>query len=223
MNIPVAGISTVKTNAKSLTYQPPLRNLLTERFVNSILPFISAGIDTQGKGQVSFITTKDNVYQSEDIKLLNEYLSSLYHDLVWVVPDSLMPVFSASLPTSAIAMYIPGVAQLNSKIADDLVGKDLSANRLILYVTPNLSKNSLPVSVARKSTLNLLVFNADDTWQPVDRDLLNKTKALTPDVPFYTWLTHTDESNLDGIIGEIPKQRSWARRKVKKMLTLNLR
>ena len=69
MNIPVAGISTVKTNAKSLTYQPPLRNLLTERFVNSILPFISAGIDTQGKGQVSFITTKDNIY----IYISNDY------------------------------------------------------------------------------------------------------------------------------------------------------
>jgi len=223
INLPVAGISTGKTNAKSLTYQPPLRNLLTERFVNSILPFISAGIEAHGKAQISFITTKDNVYQTDDIKLLNEYLSSLYHDLVWIVPESLMPVFSAALPASAIATYVPGVSLLNSKLADDLTGKDLSVNRLILYVTPDLSKNSLPVSVARQSNLNLLVFNANDTWQPADRDLLNKTRTLTRDIPFNIWLTNTDESNLDGLIGEIPKQRSWARRKVKKMLTLNLR
>ncbi|BAU54894.1 GumC family protein [Mucilaginibacter gotjawali] len=223
MNIPVAGISAIRSNARSLSYQPPLRSLLTERFVNAILPFISAGIEAHGKAQVSFITTKDNVFQTDDIKLLNEYLSSLYNNLVWVVPESLLPVFSAAVPAEALVGYLPAVAQLNSKIPDDLVNKDLSANRLILYVTPNLAKNSLPVSVARKSSLNLMVFNANDTWQPVDRDLLNKTRALTPDIPVYTWLTQTDESNLDGIIGEIPKRRSWLRKKVKKMLTLNLR
>jgi uncharacterized protein involved in exopolysaccharide biosynthesis len=223
MNIPVAGISAIKSNAKSLTYQPPLRSLLTERFVNSILPFISPAIEATGKGQISFITTKDNVYQPEDIKLLTDYLTTLYNDLVWVVPESLMAIFSAAIPASAIAGYTPGVARLNDKLVDELTGKDLSANRLILYVTPNLSKNSLPVSIALKSNLNLLVYNANDTWQPVDRALLNKTKMLTPDVPLYTWLTNTDESNLDGIIGEIPKQRSWFRRKVKKILNLNLR
>jgi len=223
INLPVAGISLANAGAKPQPYQQPLRNLLAEKFVSSMLPFISPVAGGPARAQISFITTRADVFKPADIKLLNEFFSSLYNNPVWIVPTGLMPVFAEALPLSALAGYTPGIGQLNVKNIDGLTDKHLAGCSLALYITPNLAKNSLPPAVARASNLNLLVFDANDTWQPADGEILKKTKAITPDVPFYIWLTNADESNLEGTIGEIPKHRSWARRKVKKMLNLNLR
>jgi hypothetical protein len=68
-----------------------------------------------------------------------------------------------------------------------------------------------------------LVVNADETWQNADKEIVAKLEKSITGVPLHTWLVNADETNLETTIGEIPKKRSWLRRKVKKMITLNLR
>ncbi len=197
--------------------------VLTEQLINAVLPYVTFSIAEKGRAQVSFITTRPDIYKAKDIKILHEQLTSLYKDAFWVIPDTNAEIFSSALPAESFAVYSPGTEQLNYRSADELVGKDLSPHWLILYVSPVVSKHALPKSIVKSSAANLLVFDAGNTWQPFDKELLAKTKDIDRSIPFYTWLVNTSDANVDGIVGEIPKRRSWLRKKVKKTVTLNLR
>ena len=222
IGLPLAGVS-ITGSTTIMPYQHALRNLLAEQFVSTILPFIAKPIEDNGTAQVSMITTKGSVFRETDIKRLHKFLSSLYNDTYWVVPVNYAEVFSAALPQNTFAIYTPALVQLNYKNVQELITENPQQHKLIIYISPDLSQSSLPVAIANASDLAVLAFKADDTWLALDKETLQKAKVAAHNVPFFTWLVNTDEANLDGLIGEIPKSRSWLRRKIKKILTLNLK
>jgi hypothetical protein len=222
IGLPLAGVS-ITESTTIMPYQHTLRNLLAEQFVSAILPYISKPIEDNGTAQISVITTKGSVFRETDIKRLHKFLTSLYSDTYWVVPVSYAEVFSAALPQNTFAIYTPALAQLNYKNVQELITENPQQHRLIIYISPDLSQSSLPVAIAKTSDIVVLAFKADDTWLALDKETLQKAKAAAHNVPFFTWLVNTDEANLDGLIGEIPKNRSRLRIKIKKLLTLNLK
>ncbi len=223
IGLPLGGVALAEEKSKKeKAYQQPLSFILTEQLVNTLLPFVAKAIDEKGQAQVSFITTRTNVYKANDIQLLHEQLETLYDDAFWVIPQSSADVFSSVLPKDSFAVYKPGTSQLNYKCISSLANKDLSENRLIMYVSPVISQHALPVSIIKSSEVNLLAFNAGDTWQPSDKEFLVKTRDINRSIPFFTWLVNTSEVNIDSVVGEIPKKRSWLRKKVKKTVSLNL-
>jgi uncharacterized protein involved in exopolysaccharide biosynthesis len=210
IGLPLAGVS-ITGGVTILPYQHTLRNLLAEKFVSAILPYISKPIEDKGKAQISIITTKSRVFQETDLKRMHKFLSSLYNDTYWIVPANYAEV------------YTPDLVQLNYKNVYELTNEPQKEHQLTIYISPDLSQNSLPDSFAKTADLMLLAFKANDTWLPLDKEILIKVKTTIQDIPFFTWLVNTDEANLDGLIGEIPKKRSWLRKKIKKLLTLNLK
>ena len=223
IGLPLGGValSDDLTKAGKL-YKPSLANILTEQLVTTLLPFINHSIDIGGKAQVSFITTKADVYRTKDILVLHQQLSALYPDLLWAVPEKDEALFLQVLPAHSLAVYTPSTGQLNYKCVSQLIHQDISSHRLILYVSPNVSRNAVPHSIVKSSAANLLVFDARTVWQPAERELLAKTKNIDRSIPFYTWLVNTSDVNVDGVLGEIPKNRSWLRRKVKKVVAHKL-
>ncbi|WP_184549235.1 GumC family protein [Mucilaginibacter sp. FT3.2] len=223
LDLPLAGIS-IKSPFDALqSYQHVLRDLLTEQLIHTIIPFITTSIETNGVAQVSLLSNENDSYISNDIQLFHRLFSSIFNDVFWVVPQNYASVFQNALPAKALGIYTPAIHQLNYKNVSELVSEDLSAYNVIFYVSPNLTQNSIPAAIAKASNINLLVINANETLQTADKELITKTRAVIGENAFFTWLVNTDETNLDGIIGEIPKKRSWLRRKVKKMIALNLR
>ena len=222
IGLPVTGISIKTSGEVPPAYQYQLRHLLAEQLISNLLPFITAPVGNN-KAQISLVTIKNGVLQSGDIKLFHELFSQIFKLIFWVVPQPDEQVFRLALPPGSFASYVPGVSQLNLSKAGDLVERDLSGYDLVFYVSPNLALNSLPLSIAKSSVISLLVVNADETWQNGDREIVNKIEKSTAGIPLHTWLVNADETNLETTIGEIPKKRSWLRRKVKKMVTLNLR
>jgi uncharacterized protein involved in exopolysaccharide biosynthesis len=223
LGLPLIGMSIANNHKKVSAYTPSLRNLLMEQMINNMLPFISSAVDETGRAQVSFLTTKNDVYKSDDISLLHNHFTTLYPRLCWVVPEDYRGIINGRIPQNACAFYKPAISQLNYRDVLELINDDFSTSNVVFYLTPNIAQHSLPLSVAKKSILNIMVFSGNDTWQPADKEILMKVKKGMPAIPLFTWLVNMDEANLDSTIGEIPKSRSWIRRKVKKVLTLNLR
>ncbi|MES2111626.1 MAG: hypothetical protein V4577_22905 [Bacteroidota bacterium] len=223
IGLPMAGVS-IAGGVTIMPYQDKLRSLLAEQFVSNLLPYIAKAVDNNGSAQITLLTTKGGVFRETDLKRLHKLLSSLYDDTYWVAPVNYQEVLSAALPQNAFAVYTPALVQLNYKSVQQLINDSPGgANKLTIYISPDLSQNSIPSAIAKASDLVILAFKADDTWLPLDKELLLKTKNEVQNIPFFTWLTNTDEANLDGLIGEIPKTRSWLRKKIKKLLTLNLK
>ncbi len=224
MGLPLGGVALSDDLTKEgKLYKSSLAMILTEQLVTTLLPFITSDIEANNKAQISFIATRADVYKAKDILVLHQQLSALYNDVLWVIPEQNKTIFSEALPAHSFAVYTPSTEQLNYKCVCELIRQDISSHRLILYVSPNISRNALPHSIVKSSTANLLVFDARTIWQPADKEFLAKTKNIDRSIPFYTWLVNTSDVNIDGVVGEIPKKRSWLRRKVKKTVTLNIR
>ncbi len=223
IGLPLGGVALSEDETKAgKLYKSSLATILTEQLVTTLLPFINHSIDVNEKAQISFITTKADVYKAKDILVLHQQLSALYPDLLWVVPQQNKALFSQVLPAHSLAAYTPSTEQLNYKCVSQLIGQDISSHSVILYVSPNISRNALPHSIIKSSAANLLVFDARTVWHPAERELLAKTKNIDRSIPFYTWLVNTSDVNIDGVVGEIPKKRNWLRRKVKKVVAHKL-
>jgi len=219
----VAGVSPVSALDKTLAYKEKLRGLLAGQMVSNLLPFITVPIEEKGSAMLSLISLRNDLYKSADLKMLNELLSAIFRDVCWVVPGQYIKVFAAAIPMSGLVAYSPSISQLNYKTAAEIAGRDLSKFELVIYVSPCLSECSIPAAMVHLAALNLVAIGANETWLSADKEALTKVEAVAAGAPLHTWLTNTEETNLEGIIGEIPKKRSWLRRKVKKLITLNLR
>lgn len=223
IGLPLGGVALSEDLTKAgKLYKPSLADILTEQLVTTLLPLINHSIDINGKAQISFITTKADVYKAKDILVLHQQLSALYPDLLWVVPEQNKDLFLPILPAYSLATYTPSIEQLNDKCVSQLIHRDISSHRLILYVTPNLSRNALPHSIVKSSAANLLVSDARTVWQSAERELLTKTKNIDRSIPFYTWLVNVSDVNVDSILSEVPKKRSWLRRKIKRVVAHKL-
>ena len=223
INLPLLGVSSRYDEFNPQPYQHALRTLLVEKFVSSVFSKMPPAANENAQLQMMMLTTKPGVFNEADIKLTHETLQTVFIDVCWVVPAEYSDIFSKALSPASFKVYTAGINQLNCKTVRDLVGEDLSGKNMVVWLTPDLSSHSLPTSIARASDMAVLAFKADDTWLPVDKALISTTRRNMPDVPFFTWLIGTDEANLDSLIGEIPKQRSWLKKKIKKILTLNLK
>ncbi|OOQ56710.1 GumC family protein [Mucilaginibacter pedocola] len=223
VHLPLAGVSVLVNESWASAYNASLRQLLAEQMINVLLPLINASMAEKGSAQLTLLHNKAEAYQPQDIALFNNLFEELFGPVNWVVPASELPAFERSLPVSNYTAYTPSVALLNVSNIGQIAGSVAQNAKLVVYVAPNLAQHSLPLALTQNSCAGLVVVNANDTWLPVDKELLAKLKASLSGTPLYTWLVKTDESNLDNLVGELPRQRSWIRRKIKKIVTLNLR
>lgn len=222
IGLPLVGISTIKKNIEPLEgYQKKLKNILTEQFIGTLLKYLLENQDKQ-QVQIGLFSFKDNLLNYEDIDLLHYDLVQLYPKLKWVIPQQLANSLFKTIDKDFFEIYTPRISDLNCLNAEKLVNKNLSDRDLIIHITPNLITNGLPIHISRNSSVNILVFSANDTWMKVHETMLQKLNETLFNVPLLTWLIDTHESNIDTIIGEIPKKRSWLRQKIRKIISLNL-
>jgi len=223
VNLPLAGIAVAADGNETKRYLTDLRHLLAEQLIGGVLPALNKALASNGMAQITLLETKSGGYKTEDIRLINQLLSQLFKKVHWVLPGDEMSTFAPALAMGNYHTYEPAINHLNFENVQQLAGSALIGCDLVIYVAPNLAYHSLPQVIAKQSAANLLVVNANETWRPVDKDLLAKLKNLFTGGNLYTWLVNVDENNIDGIIGEVPKKRTWFRRKIKKVVTLNLR
>lgn len=222
IGLPLAGVSLYQTNPQETGYKKTLVKILTEQLINTIMPYISASALEKKRLQIGFITTQNQVFNVADIVTLNKGLKALYPNLIWVIPHAYQNTFNSDTGTDFL-VYTPTIEQLNFKTTDELANTKLDTYDLILYITPNLSENGLPLDIIKASNINLLAVNALTTWRKIDKEIILRISKFNATIPTYTWLINTKESDLETHIGEIPKKRGWIRKKLKKLLTLNLR
>ncbi len=87
----------------------------------------------------------------------------------------------------------------------------------VILELPPLLKHPFPTQVLAKADLSLLVCRSNRVWNKADEKLLEKLLEGIPKPPGII-LNGTREENLESIIGELPKKRSWIRKTIKKIL-----
>lgn len=206
IGLPVAGAS-LAVNKKTKNYLP-ISNILAEQFLNILVPYINDAKELNDAAQISFITIKGNPYQKEDLQLLHENLTKIYKEIFWIVPEAYATDFASAIPQYAFEIYKPGVHLLDAKDCSNITSKDVSQYALLLFISPNLSENGLPLFITKRSCANVLACNANDNWTSADKEILNKIRHSITDIPFFIWLTKTAEENMEYVASGLRK-KGW--------------
>ena len=92
----------------------------------------------------------------------------------------------------------------------------------IFLELPALLSSEYPAKLAVSADLSLLICRATRTWNKADDEVLNVFKANSKQTVF-SMLNGTNVDNLEGIIGEIPKKRSWISKFIKRVINSDLK
>ena len=94
--------------------------------------------------------------------------------------------------------------------------KKLADYRFIFFEIPAIIGSDLPIEIMRNAHLSLLILKSSRGWNEADSLALeNYSNIIDHKVSSIINGTHTDV--LESIIGEIPKKRSWLRKKIKRI------
>lgn len=89
---------------------------------------------------------------------------------------------------------------------------------LLMIEFPALSSKLALYEILKKADLVIVVIDAKRKWTSSDDRNLSLLRENVP-VPTGVWLNRMKPDDLEEMIGEIPKTRSWIRRKIKKMIS----
>lgn len=87
----------------------------------------------------------------------------------------------------------------------------------IFVEVPAISDNIFNPTLMQSADLNYLVVDASRTWSATDNFLLEKLKEILGE-NLQPFLNRTLPDNMEDVVGEIPKKRSWIRTFVKNKL-----
>ena len=103
------------------------------------------------------------------------------------------------------------------KSISDLTTKqiDESIYNYIFLEVPAISKNQIPIELIQSFDLIIYFVNANRVWSEYDSSVIKKLKAITS-APTFSFLNGIRFDKLEGLIGELPKQRNSLRKTIKR-------
>jgi uncharacterized protein involved in exopolysaccharide biosynthesis len=125
------------------------------------------------------------------------------------------------LESSCMATYEVNGAFFNAKCYKDLTlskpNVSLKEPDYVIIELPNILDTNYPADLIVASDLVLLVCRSNRLWTKADENLLNNIKELSPSKLQYI-INGVAIDEVESLLGELPKKRSIARRKIKNLL-----
>lgn len=92
----------------------------------------------------------------------------------------------------------------------------------ILIELPALLASDFPARLVAAADMTVLVCKATRTWNKADTEVLAMYKN-NANHPVYSFINGVQPDNLESIIGEIPRKRSWFRKAMKRLINLDFK
>ncbi|MBC7381479.1 MAG: hypothetical protein H7296_00600 [Bacteroidia bacterium] len=203
-----------------------MQSSLMQQIINTVFIDLKK-IDPLAKSYTIIIfSTKGDEGKSFFAELLVNKLSRIRNKVLYLYPDSsgdhgknLEPenpkllTFSYQVNDGIIDYHgIKDFIRQNENISTDL--SEVSYNVLEI---PRLNKYPIPANLVEQAHYSIMVVHAAKSWTSADQFLLKTYLKLTAG-KISVLLNHVVPDLLESIYGEIPKKRSYFRRKIKEAL-----
>lgn len=103
-----------------------------------------------------------------------------------------------------------------------IIGINISDYNLIIIELDELGKFSLNDNLIKGIASHLFVVSGERVWSEADSRALTLFTKMTETQPMVI-LNHTEIDRLEAIIGELPKQRTFVRKAIKRVVTFNFK
>ncbi len=143
---------------------------------------------------------------------LGEKLEASICSTLWIHPHRKQQEDFA-FPYTVTANYV------HARNLEDLgIRKDPSAVNYVLLELPPLFDNPVPTRLIENARLIIFVADATRGWKNADDYTLNNLKKIAG-TKIVLFLNKVKYDQLEEIIGELPRKRSWFRKKIKQLVS----
>jgi polysaccharide biosynthesis transport protein len=168
---------------------------------------------------ITLFSTRNQEGKSFLAERIIKYLNKIGEKALWIKPS----VDTKTDDTDHCRMYEFSNDFIRLKSFENLkfientpVNVDYS---IILLELPSIIYSSYPIHLMEASDHNYLVCRANRSWSEADTSILAEIKELLKnDSKLSVILTGVSLDEMESVLGEMPKKRSWIRRLLKKII-----
>ncbi|MDO9512330.1 MAG: LysM peptidoglycan-binding domain-containing protein [Bacteroidales bacterium] len=93
--------------------------------------------------------------------------------------------------------------------------------KVVFLELPSIINFNYPIELLKKSDVSILLVRSNRTWRKSDGLALNTIVKLLKEKPFAI-LNGVEMEVIDTVLGELPRKRTWIRRKFKRLISLQV-
>ena len=196
----------------------------------SILAHFSSTFQTSNKSiyqstgkppVISISSIKKNEGKSFIGKMISGKFTGRFNNVLYLTPDEVQ----GFPPTVTTISYQKSETNFNGTTIYDwfpAIGIDASAYDLIILELDEIGKYSINDNLIKGISGHLFIVSAERVWAESDSRALALFTKMTETPPFII-LNHVEIDRMEAIIGELPKQRTFVRKAIKRVVTFNFK
>lgn len=166
-----------------------------------------------------FFSVFDSEGKSTLGSLLVKKLAETGYDILFLTHNSIGPIEGVEVKTYTVDK---GFHRINSvlDLSADLNQNMLSAYDYVFVEIPAILNHSYPINLFRNTDHSFLVTRANRAWSLADTNALKDIIEYTQENKPQVLLNGVELQEMETVLGDLPKQRSWFRRTLKNILRL---
>lgn len=219
-NVPLAGavaLDNIRTRKAIKLYET--QHSLIEQLISTISIHLSNNKENASQ-KIVIYSLRANEGKSFVAEKLLERLTSINGKAVLYSPEKGTHNIQVEPKDIELISYPVPENLIKVEQASELSNKEPSSRPITLIELPRINKYSIPSALVKNADLSLLIVNAKRNWSVAD-DHLQELYLKAVDHPVMVVINKTEADDLESILGELPKNRSIARRWIKKLISLN--
>lgn len=201
-----------------------MNNALVQRIINSIFIELKKSNYASDRHVITILSTKSGEGKSYIAKLLAIKLAQIKNNVILLNPETSSKKSDVIMEKVASDLQIKEYKVLDKLVDANNISDLIEANNetpledgqhsFTIIELPSLNKYPIPIEILDKSHISLLIVHAHKSWTASDQRILKEFEKVKPG-GVKVILNRVMPDLLEGIYGEIPKQRSEMRKRLK--------
>lgn len=201
-----------------------IKDSLLQRIINHMFVDLKKSSNKSGLYIITILSTKPAEGKSYLAQQLSEKLSLIKRNVLLLYPET------SGKERLELMKSSPKIITREYKVMSNLVDADtindlIEENSIpdtenfsfVIVELPSLNRYPIPSEIIEKSDISILVVHAMKSWTNSDRRIIKEFERVRPH-GVKVLLNNVNPDMLEGIYGEIPKNRSWLRKRIKLLL-----
>lgn len=201
-----------------------MNNALVQRIINSIFIELKKSNYDNDRHVITILSTKSGEGKSYIAKLLAIKLAQIKNNVILLYPETSGKKSDVIMEKVASDLQVKEYKVLDKLVDAHNISDLIEANNetpledgqhsFTIIELPSLNKYPVPIEILDKSHISILIVHAHKSWTASDQRILKEFENVRPG-RVKVILNRVMPDLLEGIYGEIPKQRSKIRKRLK--------
>lgn len=220
----LSALPDLEMNTNKIININEMNNALVQRIINSIFIELKKKNSKAERHVITILSTKNGEGKTYISQLIASKLAQIKNDVILLNPETSSKHALKSFQKFSLDLQVKEYKVIDKLVDADSITDLIEVNNnkpleqgkhsFVIIELPSLNKYPIPVEILEKSDISILIVHANKSWSASDIRILNEFEMVKQNQTKVI-LNRVVPDLLEGIYGEIPKNRSILRKKLK--------